>query len=101
MTAQVAAGGGAAGDAGQARGATQLWYFDQDGALRVTRVRTGLSNGTVTQIEGDDVREGMRVIAAVTTGSGSGSSSRTSTTSGSPFTSPQQQGGPPRPPGGM
>jgi len=95
MLAHVVTGERAASAAGAA-GAAQLWYVDETGALRVARVRTGLSNGSVTQIEGPDLREGMAIIAAVT----GGAQPATGTVS-SPFTNTQRQGGPPRPPGGV
>ncbi|HSJ63551.1 MAG TPA: hypothetical protein VK922_06530, partial [Gemmatimonadaceae bacterium] len=44
-----------------------LWYIDDASALATTRVRTGISDGILTEIEGPDVREGMQVIAGVLT----------------------------------
>lgn len=46
-------------------GAT-LWYVDDAGRLQVAAVETGSSDMQNTAIRGEDVREGMQVIAAVT-----------------------------------
>ncbi|GIV62152.1 MAG: hypothetical protein KatS3mg044_1018 [Rhodothermaceae bacterium] len=43
-----------------------LWYLDENGRPAMTRVRTGLSDGQATEIEGPGVEEGMQVIAGVT-----------------------------------
>jgi len=77
-----------------ARGAapTLLWYLDEDGKVNAVPVRTGITDGQRTAITGPPfLREGMKVIAAVTTGSAP-------TTATNPFQS-QQRSGPPRPPG--
>jgi HlyD family secretion protein len=73
--------GGAAGSSGFA----MLWYLDAKGQPAATRVRTGLSDGQVTEIAGPDVKEGMQVIAAVT--------NEKAGTASSPFQQQQQQGG--------
>jgi HlyD family secretion protein len=39
-----------------------LYSLGPDGKLRVTRVRTGISDGVSTEIEGSNVTEGMQVI---------------------------------------
>ncbi|HEY8468400.1 MAG TPA: efflux RND transporter periplasmic adaptor subunit [Longimicrobiales bacterium] len=77
-----------------ARGAapTLLWFLDEDGKVNAVPVRTGITDGQRTAITGPPIlREGMKVIAAVTTGSAP-------TTATNPFQS-QQRSGPPRPPG--
>jgi HlyD family secretion protein len=61
-----------------------LWTLGEDGQLGRIRVRTGLSDGQRTQIEGDDVREGLQVIVGVTQSA--------QTTGSSPFQSPMQPG---------
>ena len=80
-----AARGGA--DAGNM---ANLWYLDPDGALRTTRVRTGLTNGVSTVITSpsEDVQAGLQVIAAVTTSS-------TASTAENPFQAQAQTGGGP------
>jgi HlyD family secretion protein len=44
-----------------ARGADQVWVVSGD-LVRPIRVRAGPGDGSQTQIEGDDVREGMQVV---------------------------------------
>jgi len=44
----------------------RLWYLDEDGHLMVARVKTGPTDGRLTQImESDQVTEGMSVITKV------------------------------------
>jgi HlyD family secretion protein len=91
--------GAAAGQGESARGAARprnvavLWYVDEDGALATARVRTGMTDGQKTEIQGRDLAEGMRVIIGVSAESGAAASS-----AASPFQT-QQQSGPPRPGG--
>jgi len=69
-------GGGAdaSGGSGGARGgkptrrpnAAMLWYLDDKGQLAVERVRTGITDGTRTQITGRKVKEGQQIIVGVT-----------------------------------
>jgi HlyD family secretion protein len=96
------------GDSTLARGAGKgadstsfgrLWYLDEKGKLAVLRVRTGISDGKVTQISGPpQLVAGLKVIVAVTSGKASKTTSASSS-SGSPFQGQQQQrrgfGGPP------
>ena len=42
-----------------------LWHLDDDGKLGAISVRAGITNGQETQVEGEGLREGMRVIAGV------------------------------------
>ena len=86
--------------AGRIAGATQrqnrsnggsLYYLDAKGNLAVARVRTGITDGTTTEITGKNITEGMKVIAGTQTANAA------STTSASPFqstSSQQQQRGP-------
>jgi HlyD family secretion protein len=55
-----------------------LYYLDDNGKLAVARVRTGLNDGTETEVQGGNVTEGMKVIGGTT------SPARTATTS-TPF----------------
>jgi HlyD family secretion protein len=72
--------------------AATLWYLDNDGKLAVARVRTGITDGQRTQIESQQLREGMQIIVAATQ---SATPARNS-----PFQSQAPQGGGgPRPPG--
>ncbi len=45
-----------------------LWYVDASGRLAVTAVRTGMTDGQMTQVIGSDLSAGMNVIAGVTGG---------------------------------
>jgi hypothetical protein len=56
----------------------------QAGRLEVISVRTGITDGQSTVVEGEQLEEGMPVIAAVTTG--------TASSSPSPFGGQQQPG---------
>src|SRR5207248_3824698 len=40
-----------------------LYTLDANGKLVATRVRTGVSDGTTTEVRGKDLKEGMKVIA--------------------------------------
>jgi HlyD family secretion protein len=41
----------------------RLWYLDSNGKLAMARVKTGISNGTMTQVSGPELKPGMQVIA--------------------------------------
>ena len=43
----------------------QLWYLDPKGQLAMEHVRTGVTDGQMTQISGPNVQEGMEVIAGI------------------------------------
>lgn len=60
-----------------------LYYIDEKSVLRVARVRTGINNGSTTEITGRDVKEGMKVISGIA----SSSQNAETTSSGSPFQS--------------
>ena len=74
----------------------RLWCLDREGQLAVVRVQTGLSDGQMTEIQGEGLETGMRIIMG-TTQNGSPSTGATA----SPFTSQQQERrpGPPAMPG--
>jgi len=57
-------GGGQGGFGGG--DSAMLWYLDEGGDLSVSRVRTGLSDGTMTEINGRNLVDGMEIIAGVT-----------------------------------
>ena len=65
-----------------------LWTIDSLGKPAPVRVRTGLTDGQETEITGLGVKEGMKIIAAVTNEKAGGASN--------PFQQQQQQGGPGR-----
>ncbi len=69
-----------------------LYYVDDKGELAVLRVKTGLTNGQLTEITGPRLQEGMQVIAGILTGKAS--ETATSTT---PFGGGGGGGGPRRP----
>jgi HlyD family secretion protein len=81
---------GAAGPGRRPANAAMLWYLD-NGQLEMVRARTGITDGQRTQVESDELREGMQIIVGVTQGAQTGASS-------SPFQAPMQAG-PQRPPG--
>ena len=91
-TAAAGQGQNGAG-AARPRNVAMLWYLDDDGAPATARVRTGMTDGQKTEVQGRDLVEGMRVIVGVSEGSEAAGSSSTS-----PFQT-QQQSGPPRPGG--
>ncbi len=94
--------GAAGGSAGGARSGARtgasvgtLWTVDASGKLTSVRVRTGLSDGSKTQVQGRDLKEGTQVV--VGTSSGAQAATQTSQ-SASPFQ--PQAGGARRGPGG-
>lgn len=68
--ASAGAGGWASAGGGQGFGGSSdramLWYLDEDGNLSVLRARTGITDGSQTEISGRGIEEGMQVIAGVT-----------------------------------
>jgi len=66
-----------------------LYYLDEAGKLKVARVVTGISDGTSTEIKGNSIKEGMRVIAGTSTAA---QTATAKTTTSSPFQSGAQSG---------
>jgi HlyD family secretion protein len=66
-----------------------LYYLDSNGKLAMAPVRTGITDGTATEISGKNVREGMKVIA----GTVSATQPAQTATSATPFQPAGQQGG--------
>jgi HlyD family secretion protein len=65
-----------------------LWTSDASGKLKPIRVRTGLSDGQKTEVQGRDLREGTQVVVGTT------SSSQQSASQGAQSSNPfQPQGG--------
>jgi HlyD family secretion protein len=83
-----AAGGGEAGGGETDGGIARLWYIDAQGRPAALTVRTGLSDGQMTEVAGPGLREGMRVIAAITAGAAAPGEGVAS-----PFQSAPSQGG--------
>ena len=80
--------GGRQAFAGGARGrgnGSMLWYLDADGNPAVMRVRTGITDGTMTEIRGRGVVDGLKVISGVTQSQADGGFSN-------PFENQQQSG---------
>lgn len=75
-----------------------LYYLDQDGHVATARVRTGINDGTSTEIQGRSLTAGMKVIAGISSGA---TQTASTSTAASPFGGGQQQrqGGGPRPGG--
>ncbi len=92
---QAGGGGARSARAGSGAGSSHaiLWYVDADGKLAVAPVQTGLTDGqnTVITKAPPSVKEGLQVIAAVTSGSAAPE------TSANPFQSGSSGGR--RPPG--
>ncbi len=59
-----AAGGN--GNGGRPKDAALVWYFDASGKIKATRVKTGITDGQMTEIRSSDLKEGMDVIKTVT-----------------------------------
>lgn len=68
--ASAGGGGWASAGGGQGFGGSSdramLWYLDEEGNLSVLRARTGITDGSQTEISGRGIEEGMQVIAGVT-----------------------------------
>lgn len=60
-------GAGMAGPGVRLRGAV-LWSLDENGGLRATPVREGITDGQTTEIEGPGVEEGLQVLVGITDG---------------------------------
>jgi HlyD family secretion protein len=83
------------GTRGEGRPGT-LYYVDANGKLQSIKVRTGVTDGTFTEVRGQQVKEGMNVVA----GAVQPQTADSSTKSASPFqqnsgSAPRQGGGRP------
>ncbi len=67
-------------------GAGTIYTIGENGTLTPIRVRTGLTDGSVTEIRGRDLKEGMKVVAGT-----SQPQSAATTSNASPFQSRNQQ----------
>ena len=75
-----------------------LYFVNEKGDLAVARVRTGISDGTTTEISGQSITEGMKVISGIATSSKTADSAPASPFGGA---TSQQGGGGRRAPGGF
>jgi HlyD family secretion protein len=57
---------GGNGGNGRPKDMAMIWYFDESGLIKATLVRTGISDGQMTEIRSDKLKEGMEVIKTVT-----------------------------------
>ena len=59
--------GGFGGFGGQGQSdMVMLWYLNDQGQLMATRARTGITDGSNTEVSGRDLKAGMNIIAGVT-----------------------------------
>jgi HlyD family secretion protein len=72
------------GDSASARGArgtmSTVWYLDTDGTVKPVRVRPGVTDGQKTAVEGQTLREGMKVIIGTGDAASAATAARTQTT---------------------
>jgi HlyD family secretion protein len=88
--ARFMAARGASGANGAARQQpSRVWVVANDGKLTPIRVRTGLSDGQKTQIEGPGITEGMQIVTSVS--STEGASAPAASATSNPF-QPQRPG---------
>jgi HlyD family secretion protein len=93
-------GGGAGGmrarkdqGGGAGNGFGMLYYLDAQGKLQVARVHTGISDGASTEVQSQNVTQGMKVIDGLASTTSS-TSQKTTTTPSNPLGGSQQNGGP-------
>ncbi|MFL5538079.1 MAG: efflux RND transporter periplasmic adaptor subunit [Longimicrobiaceae bacterium] len=81
-------GGALRAQGGQARSTRgRLWVQDAGGKLRMIRVTTGLTDGKSTVVQGQELREGMKVI----TGSGQAATAQSAGQTANPLGGATQQ----------
>lgn len=62
---------GAAGEGARAGARAVLWYLDDKGKLAMTRVTTGITDGSRTAVQGDALKPGTQVVIGSSTAGGS------------------------------
>jgi HlyD family secretion protein len=67
---------------------SSLYYLDAKGNVASMKVRAGITDGTNTEVSGQDLKEGMKVIAGTVS-----ASTQTAAKSATPFNQQQQGGG--------
>jgi HlyD family secretion protein len=94
-------GGGAGGmrarkdqESGAGDGFGMLYYLDTQGKLQIARVHTGISDGASTELQGQNVTEGMKVIDGLASTTAS-TSQKSAATPSNPLGGSQPSGGPP------
>ncbi len=60
------AGGFGGGQGGGRSNSATLWYLDDDGQIMVARVRTGITDGSQTEVIGRNLESGLQIISGVT-----------------------------------
>ena len=76
----------------RAPGFGMLYYLDTPGNLQVARVRTGISDGVSTEVQDQDVTEGMKVIDGLASTTAS-TSQKPAATPSNPLGGSQQSNG--------
>jgi HlyD family secretion protein len=94
-------GGGAGGmrarkdqGSGAGGGLGMLYYLDTQGKLQSARVHTGISDGASTELQGQNVTEGMKVIDGLASTTAS-TAQKSAATPSNPLGGSQPSGGPP------
>jgi HlyD family secretion protein len=94
-------GGGAGGmrarkdqGSGAGDGFGMLYYLDTQGKLQIARVHTGISDGASTELQDQNVTEGMKVIDGLASTTAS-ASQKSAATPSNPLGGSQPSGGPP------
>jgi len=59
-------GGFGGGQGGGRSNSATLWYLDDDGEIMVARVRTGITDGSQTEVIGRNLESGLQIISGVT-----------------------------------
>jgi len=59
-------GAAANGNGSRPKDAALVWYFDASGKIKAARVRIGITDGQMTEIRSDELKEGLEVIKTVT-----------------------------------
>ena len=97
----TATGGGVGGmrartdqGSGAGDGLGMLYYLDTQGKLQIARVHTGISDGASTELQGQNVAEGMKVIDGLASTTAS-TSQKSAATPSNPLGGSQPSGGPP------
>ncbi len=72
---------------GQRPSAGTLYTLDANGKLQQLRVRTGLTDGTQTEVKGKDLTDGMKIVIGAASAT---QTAQTTSTAGSPFSQNNQ-----------
>jgi HlyD family secretion protein len=81
-------------ESGAGDGFGMLYYLDTQGKLQIARVHTGISDGASTELQGQNVTEGMKVIDGLASTTAS-TSQKSAATPSNPLGGSQPSGGPP------